>query len=83
MMCRDCIFRVHREHQYDLVGDAFPKHKSAITAAFEPVEPQLASINKALQGLNVRCGQIVEQQKAIEADIERSIQQAHEILEAS
>ena len=82
MICRDCIVRVHRDHQYDLVGDAFPKHKSAITAALEPVEPQLASVNKALQGLNVRCGQIAEQQKAIEADIGRSIQQAHEILEA-
>ena len=82
MICRDCIVRVHRDHQYDLVGDAFPKHKSAITAALEPVEPQLARVNKALQGLNVRCGQIVEQQKAIEADIERSIRQAHEILEA-
>ena len=82
MICRDCIVRVHRDHQYDLVGDAFPKHKSAITAALEPVEPQLASVNKALQGLNVRCGQITEQHKAIEAEIERSIQQAHEILEA-
>ena len=32
LICRDCIVKVHRDHQYDLVGDAFPKHKDVIVA---------------------------------------------------
>ncbi len=82
LICRDCIVKVHRDHQYDLVGDAFSKHKDVIVASLQPVEQQLATVSKALEGLDTRCGQITEQQKAIEADIETSIRQLHEALEA-
>ena len=81
LICRDCIVKVHRDHQYDLVGDAFSKHKNVIVASLQPVEQQLVTVSKALEGLDTRCGQITEQQKAIEADIETSIRQLHEALE--
>ena len=61
MICRDCIVRVHRNHQYDLATDAFPKHKDVIVASLQPVEQQLASVNKALEGLDTECGQITHQ----------------------
>ena len=82
LICRDCIVKVHRDHQYDLVGDAFPRHKDVIVASLQPVEQQLATVGKALEGLDVRCGQITEQQQVIETQIQRSIQQLHEALEA-
>ena len=82
LICRDCIVKVHRDHQYDLVGDAFPRHKDTIVASLQPVEQQLATVGKALEGLDVRCGQITEQRQAIETQIQRSIQQLHETLEA-
>ena len=82
LICRDCIVKVHRDHQYDLVGDAFPRHKDTIVASLQPVEQQLATIGKALEGLDVRCGQITEQRQVIETQIQRSIQQLHETLEA-
>ena len=82
MICRDCTVRVHRDHQYDLVRDTFPKHKDVIVASLQPVEQQLASVNKALEGLDTRCGQITDQRQTIETDIKRSIRQIHEALEA-
>ena len=82
LICRDCIVKVHRDHQYDLVGDAFPKHKDVIVASLQPVEQQLATVSKALEGLDVRCGQVTEQRQVIETQIQRSIQQLHEALEA-
>ena len=82
MICRDCIIQVHRDHQYDLVRDAFPKHKDVIVASLQPVEQQLASVNKALEGLDTRCGQITAQRQTIETDIKRNIHQIHEALEA-
>ena len=81
LICRDCIVKVHRDHQYDLVGDAFPRHKDVIVASLQPVEQQLATVGKALEGLDVRCGQITEQRQVIETQIQRSIQQLHEALE--
>ena len=82
MICRDCIVQVHRDHQYDLVRDAFPKHKDVIVASLQPVEQQLASVNKALEGLDTRCIQISNQCGTIETDIKRNIRQIHEALEA-
>ena len=82
MICRDCTVRVHRDHQYDLVRDAFPKHKDVIVASLQPVEQQLASVNKALEGLDTQCGQITAQHQTIETDIKRNIRQIHEALEA-
>ena len=82
MICRDCIIQVHRNHQYDLVRDAFPKHKDVIVASLQPVEQQLASVNKALEGLDTRCGQITNQRQTIETDIKRNVRQIHEALEA-
>ena len=82
MICRDCTVRVHRDHQYDLVRDAFPKHKDVIVASLPPVEQQLASVNKALEGLDTQCGQITNQRPTIETDIKRNIRQIHEALEA-
>ena len=81
LICQYCIVKVHRDHQYDLVGDAFPRHKDVIVASLQPVEQQLATVGKALEGLDVRCGQITEQRQVIETQIQRSIQQLHEALE--
>ena len=82
IVCRDCILRVHRDHQYDLVDDAFPKHERLIVTALEPVEQQLATLKEALQGLDARCSQITELQYLLEKEIKDSVQQIHEVLQA-
>ena len=81
LVCRDCTIRLHRDHQYDLVGDAFPRHKDVIIASLQPVEQQLATVSKALEGLDVRCGQITKQRKAIETEIHHRIEQLKQTLE--
>ena len=81
LICHDCIIGVHRDHKYDLVGDAFPKHKEVIVASLQPVEQQLATITAALEGLDARCGQINEHRQAVETEIRGSIQRLHRALE--
>ena len=82
MICRDCIIQVHRDHQYYLVRDAFRKNKDMIVASLQPVEQQLTSINRALEGLDTRCGQITAQCQTIETEIKRNICLIHQALEA-
>ena len=82
MICQHCIVRIHRDHKYDLATDVFPKHKNVIVASLQPVEQQLASVNKALEGLDTRCSQITDQRQTMETDIKRNIRQFHEALEA-
>ena len=81
LICRDCIVQVHRDHEYDVVGDAFPKHKEVIVASLQPVEQQLATITAALESLDAQCGQINEQRQAVETEIRGSIQRLHRTLE--
>ena len=82
MICRDCIVKVHRDHQYDLARDAFPKHKEVITASLQPVDQQLASVNKALEGVMIQCSKITDQSQTMEVEIKGSIRQVIEALEA-
>ena len=81
LICRDCIVKTHRDHQYDLVSEAFPKHRDTVASHLEPVRQQLNTIDKAVQDLGTAQDQIMEQRAAIEADIQRKVRQLHEVLE--
>ena len=81
LICRDCIVKTHRDHQYDLVIEAFPKHRDAIASYLEPVKQQLNIIDKAVQELGTVRDQITEQRAAIEADVQRKVKELHKALE--
>ena len=81
LICRDCIVRVHRDHQYDLITDAYPKHKNVITVHLQPVKQQLGVVNKAIENLDTRRQQISDQRMAIEANIHKTIRRLQEALE--
>ena len=59
----------HHSHDYEELDKAFERYKVEITASLEPMEKQLTTINKALAQLDTRCGEISDQQAAVEADI--------------
>ena len=81
LICRDCIVKTHRDHQYDFFNEAFPKHRDAIVSHLEPVRQQLSTVNKVVQGLGAVQDQIMDQQAAIEANIQTNVRQLHEALE--
>ena len=70
-ICWKCIAKggKHHSHDYEELDKAFERYKVEITASLEPMEKQLTTINKALAQLDTRCGEISDQQAAIEADI--------------
>ena len=81
LICQHCIVKTHRDHQYDLVSEAFPKHRDIMASHLEPVRQQLSTVNKAVQDLGTEQDQIMDQRATIEADIEAKITQLHEALE--
>ena len=81
LICRDCIVKTHRDHQYDLVNEAFPNHRDAIASHLEPVKQQLNTVNKAIHDLGTTQDQIMDQRAAIETYIQRKMGQLHEALE--
>ena len=80
VICRDCIVKVHRDHQYDLATDAFPQQKNVLIGCVEPAEQQLVSVNKALEDLDTLRGEITSQRQALETKIRSRIGVIHEAL---
>ena len=81
LICQHCTVRVHRDHQYDLVTDAFQKHKDVLVTSLQPVEQQLDTVTKSLQQLDTQCQQITDQREALVGNIHKTIQQLQEALE--
>ena len=81
LICRDCIVRVHRDHQYDLVPDAFPKHKDAIVFSLQPVEQQLGAVNKALEHFDTKSQNIKDQREMVTENIHKAIKRLQDLLE--
>ena len=81
LICRDCIVRVHRDHQYDLVPESFAKQEKVIITSLNSVEQQLATLRKAVESLHTRCAAILEQKTAVVAEIGTAITHLQQALE--
>ena len=83
-ICLRCIIKgsKHQSHDYAELDKAFERYKVEITASADHMEKQLTTINKALAQLDTRCGEISDQQAAIEADIHSTFRKIHSILDA-
>ena len=53
-ICLHCTIKKHKDHQYDLVGDTFQRHKAEIIASLEPVEKRMGVVSKALEQIDLR-----------------------------
>ena len=81
LICLHCTVKKHKDHQYDLVGDTFEKHKAEITTSLEPVEEQLGVVVKALKQFDMQSQELDELGVAMEAKIGQQIRQLQELLE--
>ena len=73
--------KLHRDHQYDLATSAFPQRKEELISSIEPAEQQLASVNKALEGLDTLRGEITSQCQVLETKVRSRLRLIREALE--
>ena len=81
LICLHCTVKIHEDHQYDLVGDTFERHKEEMTTCVEPVENDLSITSKAKEQLGVRMQELDDQGAAVKAGIQQEIRQLQEVLE--
>ena len=81
LICVQCTIQQHHGHKYNLIGEVFEKHKQEIMSSLNPAEQQQTLARKALEKLDVRCREITDQQTALQAQIHKSSQQLHEIID--
>ena len=67
--------------QYDLVTDAFQKHKNVLVTSLQPVEQQLDTVTQSLRQLDTQCQQITDQREVLIGNIHKTIRQLQETLE--
>ena len=84
LICFQCIMRdsKHHSHDYQKLEKAFEQYKGEIVSSLEPMENQLTVISEALKQLDSCCGEISDQQSAIEARIHSTFRRLQEILDA-
>ena len=82
LICLHCTVKKHRDHQYDLVVDAFATHKAEMMAAVEPIENQRNLTANAKKQLDAQLQKLDDNRDAVKADIERDIQRFQGLLEA-
>ena len=81
LICFQCTIQQHHGHKYNLIGEVFEKYKQEIMSSQDPAEQQQTLARKALEKLDDRCREITDQQAALQAQIHKSSQQLHEIID--
>ena len=81
LICRDCIVRIHRDHQYDLVPESFAKQEREIVTSVQPVEEQIALLTRAVESVDAQCAAVIEQKTAMVAEIQTTIKHAQQALD--
>ena len=81
LICVQCTIQRHHGHKYNLIGEVFEKHKKEIMSSLHSAEQQQTLARKALEKLDVCCREITDQQAALQAQIHKSSQQLHEIID--
>ena len=73
LICRDCTVKIHRNHDYDLITAAFPKHQSSILSYLQPIKAELAGVTNTIMKLKTRSsrldGQIPEAKARVDAQV--------------
>ena len=81
LICNDCTIRLHRDHNYDLLADVFPKHKEELVSSLKPVKQKLHTVQQALKAFDMRAKEINDQRATLETHIYKEIDQLHQLLD--
>ena len=84
LICQLCTTaKSHRNHDYEPITDAFPRHQQQIVDSLEQVKKKLAAITTAAQAVETQEGGFLEQVGAVRREIEGTVQQLMQLLRES
>ena len=81
LICTDCTIRLHKDHNYDLVADVFPRHKEDFVSSLKPVKEKLDKVQQALKDFDTLAKYIHNQRATLEAEIHKEIDEQHLLLD--
>ena len=81
LICHLCTVKKHRDHDYDVVGDAFAKHKHKIESNLQPLQRQIRRLAEALANLIKRREEIANQGGRVKNEIHLEIKRLKQLLD--
>ena len=82
LICRDCAVKTHRDHSYDLIQDAFPKHRDTILACLDSLKTELAIVAGTIVTLKTRSSQLDRRGIEAKGKVDGEVAKLQAILEA-
>ena len=61
LICQSCTIRRHKDHNYDVVSDTFPKHRQDIEKVVEVVIKKMVALQDALTAITRREEEVTKQ----------------------
>ena len=83
-ICHLCTTtKVHRNHDYESITDAFPRHKQQIVDSLKHVKDKLVTITTAVQVVETQQKGFLEEVGDVRREIEATVQQLMQLLQES
>ena len=84
LVCHLCTTaKVHLNHDYKPITDAFPRHQQQIVDSIKQIEKKLAAITTAVQTVEIQEEGFLEQVGAMKREIKATVQQLMQLLQKS
>ena len=83
VICQHCTVRIHKDHEYDLVTDSYPKHRQELESSLEPVKEKAEAIKKVMSSIAEKEGKIRERGEGVLEDIHEMVEEMINVLRQS
>ena len=83
VICQHCTVRIHRDHEYDLVNDSYPKHCQKLEECLSPVKGKMENVKKVLSKIAKREGEIRERGEGVLKEIHEMVEEMMNTLRVS
>ena len=80
LICHDCIVRIHRDHNYDLVSDCYPKCSQKLETSLKYVKDKVDAVTDVLNALTDDENEIKEQGEVIKQEIHVMVEEMIDVL---
>ena len=80
LICCDCTVKTHRDHNYDLMSDALPRHKEAISNSLKPLRKHLDIINAAMAEVGERVVWVQGEGEEAKEEVSKTIDDLVDVL---
>ena len=83
LICQHCTIRIHRDHDYDLVSDCYPKHCQKLETSLKSVSDKIIAVTDVLTALTDRENEIREQGEVVKEKIHVMVEEMIDVLRQS